>query len=418
MPANIPLYHRQAQTLLTCRGLSRLSGIPALCAGRLTTEIQFLMGGIPMFQTMFPTMFPTTFQNMFRTASRAFLFCLLMAALPALSPAQSFVLDLPLQSQRAEISQRIGITDITISYHRPLVNDRKVWDGLVPYGKVWRAGANENTTITFTDPVQIEGQPLAKGTYGLHMIPNADQWTIIFSKNSTSWGSFTYDQAEDALRVTVKPKAADMHNALTYDFDDLHKDSAVVELQWEKIAVPFKVSVDVHDVVEASLKKQLRNLSQYTWMSWDDAANYLLAEKVAFDDALIYTNKSIENEDRFDNEDTKAKVLTALNRKDEAAVAQKKALDLASPLQIHIYARQLQAEKRSEEAFVIFRENAKNHPDQWFVHSGLARMYCAQGKFDDAAKEMKLALAGAPDNQKSYVDGLVKRLEAKQDINQ
>jgi tetratricopeptide (TPR) repeat protein len=367
-----------------------------------------------MSRTMSRTMFPT----MFRTASRAFLFCLLMAALPGVSPAQSFVLDLPLQSQRAEISQRIGITDITISYHRPLVNDRKIWDGLVPYGKVWRAGANENTTITFTDPVQIEGQPLAKGTYGLHMIPNADQWTIIFSKNSTSWGSFTYDQAEDALRVTVKPKAADMHNALTYDFDDLQKDSAVVELEWEKIAVPFKVSVDVHDVVEASLKKQLRNLSQYTWMSWDDAANYLLAEKVAFDDALIYTNKSIENEDRFDNEDTKAKVLTALNRKDEAAVAQKKALDLASPLQIHIYARQLQAEKRSEEAFVIFRENAKKHPDQWFVHSGLARMYCAQGNFDDAAKEMKLALAGAPDSQKSYVDGLVKRLEAKQDINQ
>jgi tetratricopeptide (TPR) repeat protein len=341
-----------------------------------------------------------------------------MAALPGLSPAQSFVLDLPLQSQRAEISQRIGITDITISYHRPLVNDRKVWDGLVPYGKVWRAGANENTTITFTDPVQIEGQPLDKGTYGLHMIPNADQWTIIFSKNSTSWGSFTYDQAEDALRVTVKPRAADMHNALTYDFDDLQKDSAVVELEWEKIAVPFKVSVDVHDVVEASLKKQLRNLSQYTWMSWDDAANYLLAEKAAFDDALIYTNKSIENEDRFENEDTKAKVLTALNRKDEAAVAQKKALDLASPLQIHIYARQLQAEKRSDEAFAIFRENAKKHPDQWFVHSGLARIYCSQGKFDDAAKEMKLALAAAPDNQKSYVDGLVKRLEAKQDINQ
>jgi hypothetical protein len=358
------------------------------------------------------------FQNMFRTASRAFLFCLLTAALPGVSPAQSFVLDLPLQSQRAEISQRIGITDITISYHRPLVNDRKVWDGVVPYGKVWRAGANENTTIIFTDPVQIEGQPLGKGTYGLHMIPNADQWTIIFSKNSTSWGSFTYDQAEDALRVTVKPKAADMHNALTYDFDDLQKDSAVVELEWEKIAVPFKVSVDVHDVVEASLKKQLRNLSQYTWMSWDDAANYLLAEKVAFDDALIYTNKSIENEDRFENEDTKAKVLTALNRKDEAAVAQKKALDLASPLQIHIYARQLQAEKRSDEAFAIFRENAKKHPDQWFVHSGLARIYCSQGKFDDAAKEMKLALAAAPDNQKSYVDGLVKRLEAKQDINQ
>jgi tetratricopeptide (TPR) repeat protein len=358
---------------------------------------------------------------MFRAALRGFLFCLLMAAMSGamseLSPAQSFVLDLPRQSQRAQISQRIGITDITISYHRPLVNGRKVWDDLVPYGKVWRAGANENTTITFSDPVLIEGKPLDKGTYGLHMIPNADEWTIIFSKNSTSWGAFTYDEAEDALRVTVKPKAADLHNALTYDFDQLQPDSAVVELEWEKIAVPFKVAVDVHDMVETSLKKQLRNLSQYTWMSWDDAASYLLTEKIALDDALTYANKSIENEDRYDNELTKSKVLTALNRKDEAATAQKKALDMASPLQIHLYARQLQGEKRSEEAFAIFRENAKKHPDQWFVHSGLARTYCAQGKFDDAAKEMKLALAGAPDNQKSYVDGLVKRLEAKQDIN-
>ncbi len=354
---------------------------------------------------------------MFRTALRAFLFCLLTAAMSGVSPAQSFVLDLPLQSQRAQVSQRIGITDITISYHRPLVKDRKVWGDLVPYGKVWRAGANENTTIAFSDPVQVEGKPLDKGTYGLHMIPTADEWTIIFSKNSTSWGAFTYDEKEDALRVTVKPKATDMHNALTYDFDQLQPDSAVVELEWEKIGVPFKVSVDVHEVVHASLKKQLRNLSQYTWMSGDDAANYLLTEKVALDDALTYVNKSIENEDRYDNELTKSKVLAALSRKDESATAQKKALDMANPLQIHLFARGLQGEKRNDEAFAIFRENAKKHPDQWFVHSGMARMYCAQGKFDDAAKEMKVALSGAPDNQKSYVDGLVKRLESKQDIN-
>ena len=354
---------------------------------------------------------------MIRTAMRGFWFCLLMAAMSGASLAQSFVLDLPDPSQGAEISQRIGITNITINYHRPLVKNRKIWDGLVPYGKVWRAGANINTTVTFSDPVMIEGKPLDKGTYGLHMIPTADEWTIIFSKNSTSWGSFTYDQAEDALRVTVKPKAADMHDALTYDFDQLQPDSAVVLLEWEKVAVPFKVSVDVHDVVQASLKKQLRNLSQYTWISWDDSANYLLTEKLALDDALTYANKSIENEDRYDNEMTKSKVLRALNRKDDAAVAEKKALDLANPLQVHLYGRQLQGEKRNEEAFAIFRENAKKHPDQWFVHTGLARMYCAQGKFDDATKEMKLAVAAAPDSQKDYLDGLAMRLQAKEDIN-
>jgi hypothetical protein len=355
---------------------------------------------------------------MIRGALRGISFCLLLTALSGVSPAQSFVLDLPRPSQRAQITQRVGVTDITISYHRPLVNNRKVWDGLVPYGKVWRAGANENTTITFSDPVTIEGKPLDRGTYGLHMIPTADEWTVIFSKNSTSWGAFTYDQAEDALRVNVKPQAAEMHDALTYDFDQLKPDSAVVMLEWERVSVPFKVNVDVHDVVQASLKKQLRNLSQYTWISWDDAANYLLAEKIAYDDALKYADKSIETEDRYDNEMTKSQVLTALNRKDDAGAAEKKALALASPLQVHLYARQLQGQKRGDEAYAIFRENAKKHPDMWFTHTGLARIYSSQGKFDDAAKEMKVAEEKAPDSQKSYLDGLVRRLESKQDINQ
>ena len=288
----------------------------------------------------------------------------------------------------------------------------------MPYGTVWRAGANENTTIAFGDPVLIEGKPLDRGIYGLHMIPKLDEWTLIFSRNSSSWGSFTYDQGEDALRVTVKPKDADMHEALTYDFEELQPDSALVNLEWEKIAVPFRISVDVHDVVHASLKRQLRGLSQYTWMSWDDASNYLLKEKIALADALNYANKSVESEDRFDNELTKSRVLTALNRKDEAAAAEKRALGLASPWQVHLFARQLQSEKRNDEAFAIFRENATKHPEQWFVHSGLARVYSSQGKFDRAAAEMKLALSGAPDNQKVYIDGLVKQLEAKQDINQ
>ena len=150
-----------------------------------------------------------------KNAMQIFLLCLTMADIPKVGRAQSSVLDLPLQSQSAEVSQTIGITDIAIKYHRPLVNDRKIWDELLPYGKVWRAGANINTTISFSDPVTIEGQPLDKGTYGLHVIPNIEEWTVIFSKNSTSWGSFTYDQSEDALRVTVTPRPAEMQNALT-----------------------------------------------------------------------------------------------------------------------------------------------------------------------------------------------------------
>ena len=142
---------------------------------------------------------------------------LMLAA--ALCNAQSTLLDLPRQSQHAIVMQRVGVTDITINYHRPLVNGRKTFGGLVPYGEVWRVGANENTTTTFPDAVTVEGKPLAAGTYGLHMIPTEDQWTVIFSKMHTAWGSFSYNQAEDALRVTVKPEAAEFHDALAYDFD-------------------------------------------------------------------------------------------------------------------------------------------------------------------------------------------------------
>jgi tetratricopeptide (TPR) repeat protein len=334
-----------------------------------------------------------------------------------LCAAQSFMLDLPRGSQHAVVSQRLGITDITISYHRPLVNKRVVWGNLVPYGQVWRAGANENTTIKFTDPVTIEGQPLDKGTYGLHMIPGQDQWTIIFSKNYTSWGSFTYKEAEDALRVTVKPQPSDFHEALTYDFDQPTKDTAVVTMRWEKVAVPFKVGVNVNEIVQQSLNKQLRGLAQYTWISWDEAANYLLAAKTNLDQALKYEDESIKQEERFDNLLTRSQILEAMGQKEEAKATEAKALAKANPLQTHIFARTLQAQNRQDEAFAIFRANAEKHPDEWFVHSGLARMYCANGEFDKAAGEMKLALAGAPEQQKPYVEGLVKRLEAKQDIN-
>ena len=174
---------------------------------------------------------------------------LMLAA--GLCQAQSALLDLPRKSQNAEVTQTIGITNVTLKYSRPLVNGRKVWGGLVPYNDVWRAGANENTVITFADPVSIEGKPLDKGTYGLFMIPTADQWTVIFSKINTAWGAFTYKQDEDVLRVTVKPTASDFHDALIYEFDDLKPDSAVVTLRWDKLAVPFKVSVNVPQTVEA-----------------------------------------------------------------------------------------------------------------------------------------------------------------------
>jgi tetratricopeptide (TPR) repeat protein len=331
--------------------------------------------------------------------------------------AQSLALDLPRQSQHATVSQRIGITDVTINYHRPLAGDRKIWGTLVPYGEVWRAGANENTTITFSDPVTIEGKPLDKGTYGLHMIPNQNEWVVIFSKNSTAWGSFTYDQKEDALRVSVKPQPGEMHNALTYDFDQLTPDSAVATLRWEKVAVPFKVGVDVNHVMAESLPNQLRGLAQYTWFGWDEAATYLIDNKGDLQQALKYEDRSIQNEERFENLLTKARILDQLGRKDEAKADRDKAMALANSIQLHGYARQLQGQNKPDEAYAIFRQNAQKHPNDWIVHVGLSRLYSGQGNFDGAVKEMKIAIAGAPDQQKPFLERFITRLQSKDDIN-
>src|SRR5216110_3138568 len=156
---------------------------------------------------------------------KSFALCLAILGLAGSVSAQND-LNLPDVSQAAEVKQRVALTDIAVKYHRPLVNGRKIWGGLVPYGKVWRVGANENTTIEFSDPVSVDGKPLAKGIYGLHMIPNTDSWTAIFSKTNTGWGSYSYDQKDDALRVDVKPKTLlQSEEALEFEFEDLKPDS-------------------------------------------------------------------------------------------------------------------------------------------------------------------------------------------------
>ena len=352
--------------------------------------------------------------------NRTRLFVLLCSLLSvgSLGHTQTVMLDLPLQSQHAVIMQRIGITDITVNYHRPLANGRQIWGKLVPYGQVWRAGANENTTVTFTDPITIEGQPLDKGTYGLHMIPGENQWTVIFSKMSTAWGSFSYKQDEDALRVTVKQQPAELHDALTYDFDDVKPDSAVVTLRWDKVAVPFKVEVKVNDIVQASIRRQIRGLNQYYWEGWDDAAGYFLASKTNLDEALKDEDQSIQTEERFDNIMNKSRILEAMGRKDDASTFRNKALEKASAQQLYFYGRQLQGEKKQEEAFAIYRSNAKKFPDDWTTHVGLARVYSGQGDFDKAVKEMQTALTGVPDDaNRSNLQNYVKRLQSKDDIN-
>src|SRR5690349_7224526 len=331
--------------------------------------------------------------------------------------SQPTELNIPRVSQRGSVTQRIGLTDITINYHRPAVGGREIWGKIVPYGKVWRAGANDNTTITFADDVTVEGKPLAAGTYGLHMIPDKDQWTIIFSKNSTSWGSFSYDEKEDALRVNVKPRAEDAFEDLNYTVDDVKPESAVATLRWEKLAVPFQIGVDVKAVVLRSIKNELRSVGGFTWAGYDEAAQWCLDNNYNLEEALKWEDTSILNEPRFENYETKSRILTAMGKKDDADKALATAIDKANAIQLYVYARTFQRQGNAKRAFELFSLVPKKDPSSWVSHLALARVNSNKGDFPAATKEMTQAISGAPDANKPFLEPLLKRLEAKDDIN-
>ena len=349
---------------------------------------------------------------------KPFAVCLAILGLARTVSAQND-LNLPDVSQAAEVKQRIALTDITINYHRPLVSGRKIWGGLVPYGKVWRAGANENTTIEFSDPVSIEGKALAKGTYGLHMIPNPDSWTVIFSKTNTGWGSYSYKQDEDALRVDVKPRPlAEMKDALEFEFEDLKPNSTAVTLMWEKLGVPFTVSIKDADQTLQNIRAQLKGRGQFTWQALDEAAQFCLTRKINLDEALHWADASIQNEERFDNLSTKADILKALNRPDEAKTTWNHAVEVANAPQLYSYGRRLQFQKQNAEAMEIFKDVDKRFPQGVYGDLARARIKSAAGDFAGAASDAKKAQAAAPtDAQKQSIQALITRLDAKQDIN-
>lgn len=336
------------------------------------------------------------------TVSAALATALLVAGAAS---AQVAPLNLPQPSQKASATQTVGLTDIVISYHRPAANKRKVWGGLVPYGEVWRAGANENTTITFSSPVKVNGQSLAAGTYGLHMIPTEKDVTVIFSKQANAWGSFSYDQKEDALRVTTTALPIDHQERLSYTFDEPTNTATEVSLRWEKLRVPFKVEVDTPAVVVASLREQLRGLPRFSWQGWNQAAQYCVQNNVNLDEAMAWSDASLKINENFQNLRTKAALLEKKGDTKAASDMTQKALGMAKEVDINLYGYQLIGQGKVDQAIEMFKKNVKDYPASWNVYDSLGEAYATKGdKAQARANYEKAKSMVKDDTQKKRID--------------
>ncbi len=338
-------------------------------------------------------------------------------------------------NKKASVGERIGITDVTIHYDRPGVKGRegKIWNNLVHTGFTdlgfgtskqapWRAGANENTTITFSTDVMVEGKQLQAGTYGFFVAMGTGDATLIFSNNTTSWGSFFYDPKEDALRVTVKTEPLNESvEWLKYEFMNETDNSAVIALLWEKLKIPFKVEVDYPKTQLALFKNELRSSEGFTPEAWVQAAQFAAANN-DLEDALKWSDYSINGvfvgQKNFKTLSTKAMILAKQGKQAEANAAIKEALPLGSMIELHQYGRQLISDKKPKEALEVFKVNAQKNPGVFTTNMGLARGYSATGDYKNALKYAKLAQPMSPDKaNKDAVAKMIDMLNEGKDVN-
>jgi len=336
---------------------------------------------------------------------------------------------------RAKITEEVGITDITIIYSRPDVNKRegKIWgDGnVVTYGfstsssitnkntAPWRAGANENTTITFEHAVKVEGKNIKAGTYGLSMAVWPDSVTVIFSNQTGAWGSFSYEDKNDALRVTVKPVVLDKSvEYLKYEFIEHKEKYCVIALQWEKLSIPFKVEVDVDNIVIAKLREDVTGQKGFNQLNLVAAANYCLNKNINSEEALTWAQRAAGLKS-FGTLNTLSTAYTKNNKLLQADSVMNEALVFANPNQYMGSGRSMITAKRSDRALEIFNANQKKNGDVYAVNAGFMSYYSAKGDFKKALEYADKALVQAPnDPTKTIINGFIAKLKDGKDINQ
>lgn len=327
-------------------------------------------------------------------------------------------------SPQASVSQNIAtFARIDINYSRPAVNRRQVWGKLVPFGLApnafgngkpmpWRAGANENTVITFSHDVKIEGQELKAGAYGFHIIPNENDLTLIFNKDTGSWGSFFYEKDRDALRVNVKWQDAPLIEHLVFAFENITANSAVAYLHWGDKKIAFTIEVDKHKVILGEFHEKLGTLPGFNPGAWGAAANYCLNNNTNIDEAVTWIDKalSMNGGQTFNNKQVKAGLLTAKGQTKEADELMATAMDAATENELNTYGYQLMGNNRLDKALKIFKTNLDRHPDSWNVYDSYADALNNKGDKKGALEYYEMALQKAPEGQKSRIEQIIKSL--------
>jgi tetratricopeptide (TPR) repeat protein len=338
-------------------------------------------------------------------------------------------------NKKASVSEQIGIVKIEINYNRPGVKGRegKIWNTSVAhygfidqghgtsYAAPWRAGANENTTISFSHPVKVEGHDLPAGKYGFFIALGETESTLIFSKVNNSWGSFYYDEKQDALRVSVKNQSLEKSvEWLKYEFTDQSDSTSTIAMTWERRKIPFTVWTDRKKLQMEAFRGDFRiTRPYYDFMQaayWCVNNNYELDQALAWMDRAIYFR--VMGEKNFRSLSARAAVLTKMNRLDEARKVMDEAVPLGSVTDVHFYARTLLNQNQPKEAFKIFKANYDKYPAEYTTQVGMARAYSALGEYRKALPYLKTAVTKAPDEMnKTRVQEMMARLEKGEDIN-
>ena len=311
-------------------------------------------------------------------------------------------------SPAASVGQTIGISTVTVNYSRPSVKGREVWGKLVPYGwnvqgfgagnsAPWRAGANENTVIKFSHPAVVEGHNVPAGSYGLFFTINNDNTgEVILSRAYKSWGSFFYDSTFDEMRAKIKLRDIAPTELLTYDFGDITKTSAELELNWEKKQFPVKIEFAVDNIVMENATEELKSVAGFNWQGYASAANYALQNKINYDQAIIWADKAIGQNNSFNTLSLKANILTAMGKTADANKIMKDAVDVATENELNNYGYQLLNQKQEDKAIEVLAMNAQRHPKSPNTWDSLGEAYAIKGDKKNAIINFKKSLSLNP----------------------